>query len=141
MLFQERAHTTSTSWRFIIAKSPWWEGFYEHIVQTVKRALRKIIGRSNLHFEELNTVLIEVQSIINCRPLTFVYDDSEGVSYALTPSHLLYKRSMAFSPCASHYEIFSTDASLTRRSRNQRHVLNQIIACWRKEKGVLVKPA
>ena len=40
---------------------------------------------------------------------------------------------MASSPCASHYEIVSTNASLTRRSRNQRHVLNQIVACWRKE--------
>ena len=122
-----------TSWRFIVAKSPWWGGFYERMVQTVKRALRKIIGRSNLHFEELNTVLIEVESVINCRPLTFVYDDCEGLSYALTPSHLLYGRRMASSPCSGHYEIVSTNDSLTRRSRNQKHVLNQIISCWRKD--------
>ena len=122
-----------TSWRFIVAKSPWWGGFYEHMVQTVKRALRKIIGRSNLHFEELNTVLIEVESVINCRPLMFVYDDCEGLSYVLTPSHLLYGRRMASSPCSGHYEIVSTNDSLTRRSRNQKHVLNQIISCWRKD--------
>ena len=40
-------------------------GFYEHMVQTVKSALRKIIGRSDLRLEELNTVL---ESVINCRP-------------------------------------------------------------------------
>ena len=65
-------------------------GFYERMVQSVKRPLRKIIGRSNQCFEELNTVLIEVEAVINCRPFTFVYDDCEGVSCALTPSHLLY---------------------------------------------------
>ena len=122
-----------TSWRFIVAKSPWWGGFYERMVQTVKRPLRKVIGRSNLRFDELNTVLIEVESVINCRPLTFVYDDCEGVSYALTPSHLLYGRRMASSPCSGHYEVVSTNASLTKRSRNHRHVLNQIISCWRKD--------
>ena len=32
-------------------------------------------------------LLIEIESVINSRPLTFVYDDSEGISYPLTPSH------------------------------------------------------
>ena len=122
-----------TTWKFIVAKSPWWGGFYERMVQTVKRPLRKIVGRSNLRYDELNTILIEVESVINCRPLTFVYDDNEGVSYALTPSHLLYGRRMAVSPCAGHYEVVSTNAALTRRSRNHKHVLNQIINSWRKD--------
>ena len=62
-----------------------------------------------------------------------MYDDCEGVSYALTPSHLLYGQRMASSPCSGHYEIVSTNASLTRRSRSQKHVLNQIISCWSKD--------
>jgi len=87
----------------------------------------------NLYHDELNTILIEVESVINCRPLTFVYDDTEGVSYALTPSHLLYGRRMAASPCAGHYEVVSTNAALTRRSRNHKHVLSQIINSRRKD--------
>ena len=51
------------------------------MVQTVKRALRKVSHRSTLTMEELNTLLIEVESVINGRPLTFVYDDSKGISY------------------------------------------------------------
>ena len=39
--------------------------------------------------KELNTLLIEVESVINGRPLTLVYDDRKGITYPLTPSHLL----------------------------------------------------
>ena len=57
------------------------------MVQTVKRSLRKAVGRAVLRFDELNTLLIEIESVINSRPLTFVYSDFEGVSYALTLAH------------------------------------------------------
>jgi len=40
---------------------------------------------------------------------------------------------MAASPCAGHYEVVSTNAGLTKRSRNHKHVLNQIINSWRKD--------
>ena len=44
-------------WKFILPLSPWWGGFYERLVRTVKNALRKILGRSKLNFEELYTIL------------------------------------------------------------------------------------
>ena len=42
-----------TSWKFIVAKAPWWDGLWERMVQSVKR---KIIGKATLRFEELNTI-------------------------------------------------------------------------------------
>ena len=33
-----------TSWKFIVPKAPWWGGFWERMVQTVKRSLRKVVG-------------------------------------------------------------------------------------------------
>jgi len=102
------------------------------MIQSVKRCLRKVIGKTTLNFEELNTLLIEVESVINCRPLTFVYDQ-EGVSYALTPAHLIYGHRLNTSPSASCLEVVSTNKSLTRRARNQRHLLNQFVNCWRKD--------
>ena len=50
------------------------------------------IGSVNLSFEELRTLLVKVDSVINARPLTYMQDDSKGVNYALTPSHLMYGR-------------------------------------------------
>jgi len=48
------------------------------------------VGRSTLSFDQLNTLLIEIEAIINSPPMTYVYSDSEGVNYALSPSHLLH---------------------------------------------------
>ena len=77
-------------WKFIIAASPWWGGFWERLVKTVKRSLRKILFRASVTYEELTTVIIEIEGIINSRPLTHVYDDS--VEEVLTPAHLILGR-------------------------------------------------
>jgi len=39
-----------TSWKFIVAKSPWWAEFYEWIVLTVKKSLRiyDLVNRTHL---------------------------------------------------------------------------------------------
>ena len=122
-----------TSWRFIVARAPWWGGFWERMVRSVKRCLKKVVGRTTLTFDELGTLLIEIESVVNSRPLTYVYDDQEGVSYALTPAHLIYGRQLATSPNASHFEIVSTNKTLTRRARHHKNLLTQLTNRWRKE--------
>ena len=103
------------------------------MVQTVKRSLRKVVGQAVLRFDELNTLLIEIESIINGRPLTYIFDDSEGISYPLTPAHLLYGCRLVTSPSATHFEIISTNRSLTRRAKNQRYLLSQFVNRWKKD--------
>ena len=122
-----------TSWKFIVPKASWWGGFWERMVQTVKRSLRKVVGRAILRFDELNTLLIEIESIINGQPLTYIFDDSEEISYPLTPAHLLYGRCLVTSPSATHFEIISTNRSLTRRAKNQRYLLSQFVNRWKKD--------
>ena len=65
--------------------------------------------------------------------MTYVFDDSEGISYPLTPAHLLYGRRLVTSPSATHFEIISTNKSLTRRAKNQRYLLNQFVNRWKKD--------
>ena len=45
--------TLSTCWRYILEASPWWGGFWERMVQVVKRSLRKFLSKSKLIYEEL----------------------------------------------------------------------------------------
>ena len=56
----------------MVDKAPWWGGFWERSVQTVKRPLKKVIGRGCLNFEELSTLLTEVECVVNDRPLAYV---------------------------------------------------------------------
>ena len=67
-------------------------GFWERLIRSVKRSLRKSIGKRKLNYEELNTILVEVEAIIISRPLAYVLDDQGGISDILSPSHLINGR-------------------------------------------------
>ena len=71
-------------WKFILSKSR----FYERMIQLVKRMLRKVLGNARLTYDELYTILVEVECTVNSRPLTYVSTDELEVE-PLTPSHLL----------------------------------------------------
>jgi hypothetical protein len=50
-------------WRFIPAGAPWYGGFWERMVALVKSSLRKAIGRTKPTFEEMRTIVAEVEAI------------------------------------------------------------------------------
>ena len=78
-----------------------------------------------LHFVLINFTTVKIEAIIvNSRPLTYVYFDSEGVSYALSPSHLLYGHCLIASHNSAHYEIVSTHNHLVLRHKQQEHLFN-----------------
>ena len=93
------------NWVFNLERSPWWGGHFERMVGQVKRCLRKVIGNAKLSFDELNTVLSEIENTLNCRPLTYDYDEP-GVE-VLTPSHLIFGR-----------RISSLSAGIDQRMKN-----------------------
>lgn len=65
-----------------------WGGFWERLVRSVKVILRKVLGRAELNFEEMCTLLTEAEAIINSRPLTYVHNDVNEPQ-PLTPAHFL----------------------------------------------------
>ena len=108
-------------------------GFWERMVRSVKRSLKKCIGRASLTHDELNTILVEVESVINSRPLTYVFNDSEGIDYSLSPSHLIYGRKVANIPNVGHFEAISTCESLSRRARHHQTLLRHFTNQWRRQ--------
>ena len=67
-------------------------GFYERLARTGKNILQKILGRSKLNFEELLTILTQIECVLNSRPLSYVYTEKNCES--ITPSHLLLEQNL-----------------------------------------------
>ena len=92
-------------------------GFWERLIQSVKKCLKKTVGRTSLDYDELNTVLVETESIINSSPLTYIYGDGESISHPLTPSHLINGRKVSLLPNDEHFEIISTHNALSSSNK------------------------
>ena len=69
---QDFLATQDIHWRFNLAKSPWWGGIYERLIREIKKTLHKTLGKSHLFFEGLESVVLNVESNMNNRPLTYV---------------------------------------------------------------------
>ena len=59
-------------------------------MKSVKQCLKKVIGNARLSFDEMLTVLVEVEGTLNSRPLT--YGDDNPSEEVLTPSHSIHGR-------------------------------------------------
>ena len=43
---------------------------WERLVRNVRRCLNKVIGRALLSYMEISTLLVEIESVVNARPIT-----------------------------------------------------------------------
>ena len=123
-------------WCFNLEKVLWWGGIFERLVRSVKRCLKKTIGGAILTYEELMTVVVEVKSILNCGPLSYV--SSEDPEKPLTPSHLLCGRRLMSLPHSNtsdspDYDVDVQPRDLSRRMQHLSNILNHLWKIWRNE--------
>ncbi|XP_026729604.1 uncharacterized protein LOC113495194 [Trichoplusia ni] len=78
----------STSWHFIPPHSPNFGGLWEAGVKSTKFHLKRVIGNSTLTYEEMSTLLSQVEACLNSRPLSMLSDNSSDPT-PLTPGHFL----------------------------------------------------
>ena len=115
------------AWHYIVEKAPWWGGFYERLVQSVKQILKKVCGRALLSYDELFTVITECEAVINSRPLTYIYDDDlEG---ALTPSHFLVQKRLTSVKTTVTATELTTRGEFSKRYRHRQTLTDHF---WRR---------
>ena len=120
-----------TTWRFNVEAAPWWGGFFERLVKSVKLSLKKCLRNARLNYEELSTTLVEVEAVLNSRPLTYVYDEFEE---PLTPSHLVIGRRILSMPSKNYsINVPHTQQLLSRRAKFLQRILDHFWNRWRSE--------
>ena len=77
-----------TTWSFIPPHAPNFGGLWEAGVRSTKAHLKRVIGDSTLTFEELSTVLTQIEACLNSRPLSHM-SSSPDDPMPLTPGHFL----------------------------------------------------
>ncbi|XP_059391451.1 uncharacterized protein LOC132124461 [Carassius carassius] len=104
-------------------------GVWERQIRTVRRILNSLLKEQAVNNDCLLTIMCEVKSIINGRPLTTVSDDVNDLE-PLTPNHLLLLKSQPNMPPG----IFSKDDMYTRKRWKQvQYLVDLFWTRWTRE--------
>lgn len=84
-------------WNFIPARSPNFGGIWEAGVKSVKHHLYRVMKNTSFTIEEFQTLLVQVEAILNSRPLSPLSVDPSDFQ-PLTPAHFLIGRPLTNLP-------------------------------------------
>lgn len=87
-IFTDIASTEAINWHFNPPSAPHFGGLWEAGIKSVKTHLIRVVGNQILTYEELHTVLIQIEAVLNSRPLSPISADPNDLS-PLTPGHFL----------------------------------------------------
>ncbi|XP_013168607.1 PREDICTED: uncharacterized protein LOC106118494 [Papilio xuthus] len=121
--------TNSTGWHFIPPHSPNFGGLWEAGVKSTKHHLRRIVGNSTLTFEEMTTLLSQIEACLNSRPISQLptYPDDP---YPLTPGHFLVGEPLVVVPDRNYED---TNISSLKRWHLTQRMLQDFWRKWSQE--------
>jgi len=131
------------TWHFIPPVAPHFGGLWESSVKLFKHHFKRVVGESLFTFEELNTFVVEVEGILNSRPITSISSDPNDL-LVLSPAHCLIGKALTSLPESDLLSVpdnrLSTWQHITKVRQNfwtrwSLEYLNelQIRAKWNKE--------
>jgi len=121
---QDFLTTEGCDWKFIPPHAPHFGGLWEAAVKSVKYHLRRTLGAQIATYEELNTLLTEIEACLNSRPLCALPNDPH-ISY-LSPGHFLIGEPLTQLPTIDYSNI-----KMSRLSRWQTYQ-QQLQSFWKR---------
>ncbi|CAK9826901.1 hypothetical protein ANTRET_LOCUS4669 [Anthophora retusa] len=117
------------TWHFSPPRSPHFGGLWEAAVKGFKFHLRRTIGEVLFTYEELNTYVIEIEAILNSRPLIPLSPDPNDLT-ALTPAHYLIGESLTGLP---EIDILNVPTNRLSAWQHIQRVKQHFWTRWQKE--------
>ena len=90
-------------WKFIHKRAPHFSGLWEAVVKSMKTHLCRIVSSIKLTYEELTTVLAQVECCLNSRPLVALPSDDDGIESHTPGDFLIDCPSEAFLDLSNSY--------------------------------------
>ncbi|KAH8279981.1 hypothetical protein KR054_012133, partial [Drosophila jambulina] len=141
---REFASRSGCEFAFTPPRAPHMGGLWEAGVKTAKHLLLRAVGSALLNAEELGTVLVGIEAVMNSRPLgAMSQDPSDGE--ALTPGHLLTGGPLLAAPalrtpdqaglsCLRRWRLVSSVRQMFWRRWSREYVLGlQIRGKWHQQ--------
>ena len=118
------------NWHFDLPLAPWHGVFFERLVRSAKDLLKKSLRNSKLTFEEMQTILCEIELILNNRQLS--YGTPTEFEACLTPNHLLFGHNLNI--CTTQTtNISCQEFDIVEKSSKINKIVAHFWNRWRKE--------
>ena len=103
------------------------------MIRCTKRCLRKTLGNARVNYQELSTILKEIENVLNNHPLTVVY--YEEILQPLTPNKLLYGHNINIEVTDNQYEDINEESAkdLTKRFIYMKKLFEHFKSRWTNE--------
>lgn len=123
--FQSFCANEGIQWKFIPAYSPHFGGLWEAGVKSLKFHLKRVVCNTLLVYEDFQTILVQIESILNSRPLYPSSSDPNDLT-PITPAHFIIGRSFSTLPDPNF-----NDVPVNRLSRFQ-HIQSLQQHIWKR---------
>ena len=117
------------TWHFIPPGAPHFGGLWEAAIKSFKHHFLRTVGDTVLTYEQLETCVIEIEAILNSRPISPMSTDPNDL-HPLTPGHILTGGPLTSFPRINFSDTPSNRLSAWEHVQKMRaHFWNR----WRKE--------
>nr|CAH7768789.1 unnamed protein product [Callosobruchus chinensis] len=126
---EKSVHNEGIDWRFIPPRSPHFGGLWEAGVKSIKHHLRRVLKDNHFTFEQFYTILVQVEAILNSRPISPLSESVEDLN-PLTPSHFLVGRPLMAVPDA---DVSTVPVNRLSLYQHIQQLVQHIWSRWSKE--------